>query len=116
MVNQEEISETLAVAFEHIRALHATLSAVMIDLAVLRHFVLKSPETSRQYHRTLALEVLKVKPLVASRLFFSRSLSVQPQNVLGGSLLVIAEDQPYLSLTAASKRSWIDGRKPRQDC
>ncbi len=66
MVNQEEISETLAVAFEHIRALHATLSAVMIDLAVLRHFVLKSPETSRQYHRTLALEVLKVKPLVAT--------------------------------------------------
>jgi len=66
MVSQEDFSETLTVAFEHIRALHATLSAVMIDLAVLRHFVLKNPKTSRQYRRTLTREVSKVKPLVAT--------------------------------------------------
>jgi hypothetical protein len=66
MTNQEDISETLAVAFQHIRALHATLSAVMIDIAVLRRFVLKSPKTSRQYHQMLAREVAKSKPLVTT--------------------------------------------------
>jgi hypothetical protein len=66
MANQEDFSETVTVLFEHIRALHATLSAVMIDIAVLRHIVLKSPKTSRQYRRTLAHEVAKVKPLVAT--------------------------------------------------
>ena len=66
MANQEDFSETLAIAFEYTRALHATHSAVMVEFAVLRHFVLKSPKTSRQYRQMLAREVSKVKPFVAT--------------------------------------------------
>ena len=65
MTNLEELSETLGLAFEHIRALHATLSAVMVDIAALRTLVLKGPKTSRQYRQALASEVAKAKPFVA---------------------------------------------------
>ena len=66
MANQEDFPETLAIAYEYIRALHATHSAVMVDIADLRHVVLKSTKTSRQYRQMLAREVSKVKPLVAT--------------------------------------------------
>ena len=36
MTDQRELSEALGLAYEHIRALHATLAAVMIDVAALR--------------------------------------------------------------------------------
>ncbi len=65
MTNREELSETLGLAFEHIKALHATLSAVMVDIAALRNSVLKGPKTSRRYRQSLASEVAKAKPLVA---------------------------------------------------
>ena len=38
----------------------------MVDIAVLRHLVLKSTKASKQYRQMLAREVSKVKPLVAT--------------------------------------------------
>jgi hypothetical protein len=65
MTNQEELSETLGLAFEHIKTLHATLAAVMVDIAALRSLFLKGPKAARRYRQALASEVAKVKPLVA---------------------------------------------------
>jgi hypothetical protein len=65
MTNQDELSEALGLAFAHIRALHATLAAVMTDVAALRQIVLRGSKTSRRYRQALASEVLKAKPLVA---------------------------------------------------
>jgi hypothetical protein len=66
MANQKEISEDIALAFEHIRATHATLSAVMVEVAVLRQFILKSPKMLRQYRRALAVEIAKVRSLAVT--------------------------------------------------
>jgi hypothetical protein len=38
----EDLPETLALAFERIRALHATLAAIIIDSTVLRRLVVKT--------------------------------------------------------------------------
>jgi hypothetical protein len=65
MTDREELLETLGFAFEHIKALHATLSAVMVDIAALRNSVLIAPKTSRRYRQSLASEVAKAKPYVA---------------------------------------------------
>jgi hypothetical protein len=65
MTDPEELSETLGLAFEHFKALHATLSAVMVDIAALRCCVLKAPKTSRGYCQSLASEVAKSNPFIA---------------------------------------------------
>jgi hypothetical protein len=66
MADHEDLSETLGLAFEHIKALHATLAAVMVDVAALRSVFLKGHKPSRRYREALAVEVAKVKPLVAA--------------------------------------------------
>jgi hypothetical protein len=66
MTEQEKLKESLALAFEHIRALHATLTAVMTDVAALRHVVMKSSKASRLYRRELASAVAMAQPLVAA--------------------------------------------------
>ena len=40
MTDQEKLTESLGLAFENIRALHATLAAVMTDVTALRHVVM----------------------------------------------------------------------------
>jgi hypothetical protein len=59
MTDREELSENLGLAFEHIKALHATLSAVMVAIAAFSNSVLKALKTSRAYCRSLASEVAK---------------------------------------------------------
>jgi hypothetical protein len=67
MTNQENLTESLGLAFEHIRALHATIAAVMTDVAALRHVVTRDHKVSRRrYRRELATAVAKVKPLVTA--------------------------------------------------
>jgi hypothetical protein len=66
MTEHEESGEALRLAFEYIKALHATLAALMTDVAALRHVVLQGPRTSRQYRQALAIKVAKAKPLVSA--------------------------------------------------
>jgi len=65
MVDQKELSESLALALRHIKALHGTLAALMVDVAALRQVVLSSPKASKRYRQGLECEAAKVKPLVA---------------------------------------------------
>jgi hypothetical protein len=65
MTDQEKSREALGLAFEHIKALHLTLAALMIDVAALRHVVLKGSKKSKLYRRTLACGLVKAKPLIA---------------------------------------------------
>jgi len=65
MPNPKELSDSLALAVEHIRALHGILAALTIDVSAQRKIVLNSPKTSRRYRHALAIEAEKVKPLVA---------------------------------------------------
>jgi len=65
MTEQKLLSEALALAFKHIKALHGTLAASLIDVAALRQVVLNNPKKSRRYRQLLASQAGKVKPLVA---------------------------------------------------
>jgi hypothetical protein len=64
MADQKALSEALALALRHIKALHGTLAAALIDVAALRQIVLNSPKESKRYHRVLTSEAAKVKSLV----------------------------------------------------
>jgi hypothetical protein len=66
MTDQKALAEALALAIRHIKALHGTLAAALIDVAALRQIVLNSPKHSRRYHRVLTSEAVKVKALVAT--------------------------------------------------
>jgi hypothetical protein len=66
MADQKELSESLALALRHIKALHGTLAAALIDLAALRQIVLNSPKEAKRYHQVLISEAAKVKCLVAT--------------------------------------------------
>jgi hypothetical protein len=65
MTDQKELSESLALALRHIKALHGTLAASLLDVAALRHIILNSPKKSRRYRQLIASEATKVRPLVA---------------------------------------------------
>ena len=65
MTDQKVLPKALALALRHIKALHGTRAATLIDVAALRQVVLKSPTESRLYHRVLASEAVRVRPLVA---------------------------------------------------
>ena len=64
MKDQVEFPESLEHAFEHIRALHLTLAAVMIDVAALRHIVLRSAKLNNCYQRALATESVKTRAII----------------------------------------------------
>jgi hypothetical protein len=66
MTDQKVLSEALAVALRHIKALHGTLAASLLDAAALRQVVLNSPKKSRRYRQAIASEAAKVRPLVAT--------------------------------------------------
>jgi hypothetical protein len=66
MEDQKELSESLALALKHIKALHGTLAAALIDLAALRQIVLNSPKETKRYQQVLTSEAAKVKSLVAT--------------------------------------------------
>jgi hypothetical protein len=62
------LTESLGLAFEHIRALHATIAAVMTDVAALRRVVTKGSKASRGSRRELKIAMAAAKPLVATAL------------------------------------------------
>ena len=64
MANEKELSEALARAFKHVRAMHAILAALMVDVAAMRKVVLKGPKPLKRYRQALATEEDKVKPLL----------------------------------------------------
>jgi hypothetical protein len=64
MADEKELSEALVRAFKHVRAMHAILAALMIDVAAMRKVVLKGPKPPRRYRQALATEADKVKPLI----------------------------------------------------
>ena len=66
MTDQKVLSEALALALRHIKALHGTLAASLLDVAALRQVVLNSPKKSRRYRQVIAAKAAKVKPLVAT--------------------------------------------------
>jgi hypothetical protein len=68
MKDQVELPDSLGRAFEHIRALHATLAAVMLDISALRHIVLRSPKLSSRYHHALASESVKTRAMIEDAL------------------------------------------------
>jgi hypothetical protein len=64
MKDQVEFPESLEHAFEHIKALHLTLAAVMIDVAALRSIVLKNAKLTEYYQRALASESVKTRAMI----------------------------------------------------
>ena len=64
MADEKELSEALVRAFKHVRAMHAILAALMIDVAAIRKVVLKGPKPLRRYRQALTTEADKVKPLI----------------------------------------------------
>lgn len=64
MADEKELSEALVRAFKHVRAMHAILAALMVDVAAIRKVVLKGPKPLRRYRQALATETNKVKPLI----------------------------------------------------
>ena len=66
MADQKALTEALALALRHIKALHGTLAATLIDVAALRQIVLNNPKESKRYHQVLTFEAAKVKSLVAT--------------------------------------------------
>jgi hypothetical protein len=64
MADEKELSEALVHAFKHVRAMHAILAALMVDVAAIRKVVLKGPKPLRRYRRALATEANRVKPLI----------------------------------------------------
>lgn len=82
MTDQKELSESLALALRHIKALHGTLAAALIDLAALRQIVLNSPNETKRYHQVLTSEAAKVKSLVgiAMQAYDEEILLIQGQS------------------------------------
>jgi hypothetical protein len=66
MTEEDDSKECLRLAIEHLKALHATLAAVMTDQAALRKVVSDDAKDSERYQLALAEEMRKAKPLVAN--------------------------------------------------
>jgi hypothetical protein len=64
MADEKELAEALVRVFKHVRAIHAILAGLMIDVAAVRKVVLKGPKPLRRYGQALATEADKVKPLI----------------------------------------------------
>jgi broad specificity phosphatase PhoE len=58
------LQEFLISTVRHVRTLHATLSAVMTDVAAIRRTLLEQPEDVLQYKSNLLAAIETAKPLV----------------------------------------------------
>jgi len=78
MADEKELSEALVRVFKHVRAMHAILAGLMIDVAAIRRVVLKGPKPLRRYRQALATEADKVKPLIdtAMRAYMEELLQI----------------------------------------
>jgi broad specificity phosphatase PhoE len=58
------LQEFLICTLQHVRTLHATLSAVMTDVAAIRRTLLEEPEDVLHYKSNLLAAIKTAKPLV----------------------------------------------------
>jgi hypothetical protein len=58
------LQEFLISTVRHVRTLHATLSAVMTDVAAIRRTLLEQPEDVLQYKSNLLAAIETARPLV----------------------------------------------------
>lgn len=58
------LREFLISTVKHVRTLHATLSAVMTDVAAIRRTLLEEPEDVLQYKSNLLAAIETARPLV----------------------------------------------------
>ena len=58
------LQDFLASTVRHVKTLHATLSAVMTDVAAIRRTLLEEPEDVSQYRSNLLEAIKTAKPLV----------------------------------------------------
>ncbi len=58
------LQEFLISTLQHVRTLHATLSAVMTDVAAIRRTLLEAPEDVLQYKSNLLAAIETARPLV----------------------------------------------------
>jgi hypothetical protein len=66
MVDNHDLEDFLATLVGQLKALHATLSAVMVDVAALRQCVLIEPENLNRYKEKIQKGTEIAKPLVNS--------------------------------------------------
>ncbi len=67
MIDEKNLQDALVAAFEPLKSLHGTLSAVMSDVAALRETVLeKDAETIVRYQEHLVKQVAIATPLAAA--------------------------------------------------
>ncbi len=59
-----DLQEFLISTLKHVRTLHATLSAVMTDVAAIRRTLLEEPKDVLQYKSNLLAAIETAKPLV----------------------------------------------------
>jgi hypothetical protein len=64
MSQSQHLEDMLAATVQHVRALHATLSAVMVDVAALRQSVLNGAEDVNRYKERVKTGSDIAKPLV----------------------------------------------------
>ena len=62
--DSQNLREFLALTVKQVKALHATLSAVMTDVAAMRRTLLEAPEHLAGYNRNLLVAIETAKPLV----------------------------------------------------
>lgn len=62
--NVQNVHELLLSTVKQVRALHATLSALMTDVAALRRTLLQGPGELVQYKNNLRLAIETAKPIV----------------------------------------------------
>lgn len=64
MADNPQVEDLLVGTVRHLKALHATLSAVMVDVAALRQTVLIEPEDVSRYKEKIQKGTEIAKPLV----------------------------------------------------
>jgi uncharacterized protein involved in exopolysaccharide biosynthesis len=62
--DNQSLQATLAVTLGHIKSLHATLTALMTEVAAVRRTVLEAPEAMAEYRKNLQSALETAKPLV----------------------------------------------------
>ena len=60
----QNVQDLLLSTVKQVRALHATLSALMTDVAALRRTLLQNPEDANQYRNNLRAAIETAKPIV----------------------------------------------------
>lgn len=63
MTPSQQLEESLALTVQHVKALHAALSAVMVEVTALRQTVLKSRDVNR-FRSRIQTGTEQAKPLV----------------------------------------------------